>query len=263
MRGRRRARGCLELSARLATPGRHGTLYAGTSGFAYPDWSPRFYPSGLRSGDLLHYYAGVFRACELNNTFYQQPSETKVAAWLDATPATFRFTAKAQRGGSLRALLRTPDESIPWLTGPLARFGERLGSVLFRVPGDVKCDDERLRALLERWPLDLPISLEFQDSSWQRDETFAELARHDAVLVATELDEDERPPDLRLTGPFLYLRLRKTAYAPGEISAWADRLVPFLAAGHDAFVFFRHDATGVATEDALALQAAVASELDG
>ena len=34
-----------------------GRLRTGTSGFAYPAWSPRFYPAGLRSADLLRHYA--------------------------------------------------------------------------------------------------------------------------------------------------------------------------------------------------------------
>src|SRR5688572_25094638 len=72
-------------------PGSRGRLYVGTSGFAYPGWSPQFYPVGLRAAALLPFYARHFQACELNNTFYQQPSESKVAAWLAATPEDFRF----------------------------------------------------------------------------------------------------------------------------------------------------------------------------
>ena len=34
-----------------------GTLRVGTSGFAYPDWAPAFYPAGLRAEDLLRAYA--------------------------------------------------------------------------------------------------------------------------------------------------------------------------------------------------------------
>ncbi len=76
----------------------------GTSGFAYPGWVPRFYPAGSKAGDLLRRYAERLTAVELNNTFYQQPSAAKVAAWLAATPPAFRFSVKAQRGGSWRAM---------------------------------------------------------------------------------------------------------------------------------------------------------------
>jgi uncharacterized protein YecE (DUF72 family) len=181
-----------------------------------------------------------------------------------ATPPSFRFVVKAQRGSALRALLQEPVESIQWLTEPLGGFEDRLGAVLFRIPGeirrggpifggDVAASDERLRALLAAWPAGIPLVMEFQDASWHVDETFAALRNAGAILCTTELPEDDGPPTIRRTGDRLYLRLRREEYTPSEIAAWADRLIPFLAAGNDAYVFFRHDADGRATELALEL----------
>jgi uncharacterized protein YecE (DUF72 family) len=231
-----------------------GRLLVGTSGFSYKDWSPRFYPAALRAADLLPHYAARLPAVELNNTYYASPTPSKIAAWLAATPADFRFSVKAQRGGSFRALQVDPATSVAWLTGPYRAFGERLGTVLFRVPENARRDDARLAALLAAWPADLPLTMEFQDPSWHVDETFAALASVGAALCATELPDDEVPPTLRRTAPFLYLRLRRHDYTDAEIDAWADRLEPFLATGDDAFVFFRHDEVGRGPELALALQ---------
>jgi uncharacterized protein YecE (DUF72 family) len=228
-------------SSRLTTAGR---LLVGTSGFAYRDWAPRFYPAGTLERDLLRSYATRLPACELNNTFYRSPTEAAIDGWLAATPATFRFAVKAQRGGSLRALTVDPETSVPWLTAPLAHFGERLGTVLFRVPEEIERDDARLAALLVRWPAAIPLTLEFQHPSWHVDETFAAMATVGAVLCATDLDDLAEPPMIRRTGRFLYLRLRRTTYDEAALADWAARLEPFLAAGDDAFVFFRHDADG-------------------
>jgi uncharacterized protein YecE (DUF72 family) len=235
-----------------------GRLRVGTSGFAYPGWAPRFYPAGLPSARLLEHYATRLSAVELNNTFYRSPTPAAVAAWLAATPADFRFAIKAQRGGSYRALQVDPQASVPWLTGPYRAFGERLGTVLFRVPDGVTRNDERLTALLGAWPADLPLTMEFQDPSWHVDETFAALERIGAALCTTELPEDADPPTIRRTGRFLYLRLRRHDYTAAELTAWAARLEPFLAAGDDAYVFFRHDETGRGPELASGLEAAVA-----
>ena len=231
---------------------RGGRLLVGTSGFAYPDWSPAFYQPGTRARDLLHAYAARLEACELNSTYYRQPTPDRIQAWTGATPPTFRFAVKAQRGGSLRAFRSAPLATVAWLVEPLRAFGDRLGSVLFRVPSSEPRDDERLARLLDAWPAGIPVAFELQDPSWERDEVHALLSAAGAALCATDLD-DADPPTIRRTGPFLYIRLRRAAYSPVELAAWAARLVPFLEAGDDVFVFFRHDETGVSALRALEL----------
>jgi uncharacterized protein YecE (DUF72 family) len=234
-----------------------GRLRVGTSGFSYAGWAPRFYPADLSASKRLVSYASRLSTVELNNTFYRQPSPSAVAGWLAATPGEFRFSVKAQRGGSYRALQVDPAASVPWLTGPYRAFGERLGTVLFRVPEGVKRDDARLAGLLDSWPRDLRLTMEFQEPSWHVDETFEALGRVGAALCTTELPEDADPPTIRRTGSFLYLRLRRHDYDATELEAWADRLEPFLAAGDDAYVFFRHDDVGRGPELARALADAV------
>ena len=231
-----------------------GRLYVGTSGFAYPDWAPHFYPAGTRNDGLLAQYATRLSAVELNNTFYQHPRPERIAAWLDATPADFRFVVKAQRGGSMRAFGEAAEQTVGWLTTPYRLFGERLGSVLYRVPEQVRRDDDRLRTLLAAWPVDMPLTLEFQHASWHDDEVFELLRGHSATLCATDLD-DRDPPDLRLTGRFIYLRLRRMSYTSTEIAEWADRLAAFLADGIDCYVFLRHDESGESPLRAVDLRA--------
>ena len=170
----------------------------------------------------------------------------------------------------MRALWGAPDESIAWLTKPLPAFGDRLGAVLFRVDavvrrdgpwveGDTSLADARLAAFLAAWPRSIPLVMEFQDRSWHVDETFAALRAVGATLCATDLppegDEgataETEPPFIRKTGAFLYLRLRRHDYDEAALNAWAARIEPFIAAGDDAYVFFRHDPVGRAGELAI------------
>jgi uncharacterized protein YecE (DUF72 family) len=248
---RRRASGSRSIGLSVPRPGR---LLVGTSGFAYAAWSPRFYPAGLRGDDLLRHYATRLTACELNNTFYRQPSAASVARWLDATPPDFRFAVKAQRSGSLGAMAGDPEARLAWLTGPLRAFGDRLGTVLFRVPERVTADLGRLAAMLDAWPRELPLTVELQDPSWRLDEVHRLLAGAGAALCATDLPGVD-PPPLLVTGQFLYLRLRREDYSSAELGRWADRIEPFLGAGRDVFVFFRHDEVGRGGELALELRA--------
>lgn len=248
-----------------------GTLYAGTSGFSYRDWAPRFYPAGVRAAGLLGAYAERLPAVELNGTFHRRPSPEAIAGWVAATPPEFRFVVKAQRGAAVRALLQSPEEGVEWLTAPFGGFGERLGAVLWRVPapirrggpafgGDPAASDRQLAALLAAWPARIPLVVEFQEPSWHVDETFDLLRSAGATLCTTELPEDNEAPTIRRTGPVLYLRLRRLDYDEAELERWAERLVPFLEAGDDAYVFFRHDAVGRAAELALDFQATVAAK---
>jgi uncharacterized protein YecE (DUF72 family) len=221
-----------------------GRVLAGTSGFAYPGWAPRFYPPALRSRELLPHYASRLPACELNNTFYARPKAATIAGWIGAVPEGFRFVVKAQRGASVRALYGDAAESVGWLTEPLGGFGERLGAVLFRVGNEIPRDQGRLERLLAAWPTSIPLVLEAQHETWVRDETFAALRDAGGVWCTTDLDDQADVPDIRRTGDFLYLRLRRSAYLDAELDQWARRLVPFLDDGMDAYVLFRHDEDG-------------------
>ena len=276
-----------------------GRLLVGTSGFSYPDWAPRFYPEGTRAADRLAAYAGRLPAVELNATFRRRPTASAIRGWVRATPPDFRFAVKAQRGSAVRALFGDPAASVAWLTEPLPEFGERLGTVLFRVPAEIRRDgpwvngevavaDARLAALLAAWPRSIPLVVELQDRSWHVDETFAALRAAGAVLCITELppEGDEgatpepgagperpgnrrglvgappqpQPPVVRRTGSFLYLRLRRHDYTGDEVEAWAQRIEPFLAAGDDVYAFFRHDPVGRAGELALELKELLSTE---
>ena len=179
---------------------------------------PRFYPAGLPAKGFLGHYAERLPAVELNNTYYASPKADKVAAWVAATPSDFRFSVKAQRGGSFRSLAVDPGESVAWLTGPYRAFGERLGTVLFRVPENVRRDDAKLAGLLAAWPADLPLTMEFQDPSWHVDETFAALAGVGCRAVCD-----------------------RTARGRGAADPPADRLVPLSPAATERL---QRDGTG-------------------
>jgi uncharacterized protein YecE (DUF72 family) len=227
-----------------------GRVFAGTSGFAYPGWAPRFYPAGTPADALLATYATRLDACELSTTYYARPKPERIGVWAANVPASFRFIVKAQRGASVRALATDPSGGSARLTEHLERFGERLGGVLFRISEGTARRDDRLLALLTAWPRSVPLVVEAQDPAWHVDETFSALRDAGAVLCTTDRDEDEGLPDIRRTGPFLYLRLRRTEYDEAALDAWAARLVPFIEDGMDAYVMFRHDEHG-----ATALQA--------
>ena len=124
-----------------------------------------------------------------------------------------------------------------------------------------------MRELSKNPQREIPLVVDLQDHSWHVDETFAALRAAGATLCTTELppegdegasgadgqDAEREPPTIRRTGSFLYLRLRLHEYDAAGLDAWAARIQPFLAAGDDVYVFFRHDPVGHAGELALEL----------
>jgi uncharacterized protein YecE (DUF72 family) len=233
-------------------------LHVGTSGFSYPDWVPLVYPVGTPPSRFLSTYASRFDAVELNATFRRRPTPSAIAGWLRATPDDFRFAVKAQRGSAVRALLGSAEESVKWLTEPLPHFGLRLGAVLFRIPAEIRRDgpwcngdparaDAAFAAVLAAWPRTVPLVIELQDPSWHVDETFGAIAGAGATLCLTDRPGGDEPT-LRRTSSRLYLRLRREDYDAASLDAWAARLRPFLEAGDEAFVFFKHDPVGHAAE---------------
>ena len=85
----------------------------GVSGWQYPDFSARFYPEGLEKTKQLGYYAQHFPTVEVNNTFYQLPSENSIEKWRSQVPDDFVFAIKASRYITHMKNLLEPEETLP------------------------------------------------------------------------------------------------------------------------------------------------------
>ena len=170
----------------------------------------------------------------------------------DARP-TFRFAVKAQRGGSFRAMSRRPGRERRLADrSRIARSVSGSGPCCSasRAGGSTTAGSSRL---LAAWPRDIPLTMEFPDPAWHVDETFAALADAGAALCATELPDDEEPPTSggparSSTSACGATTTRRRSSRPGPA-----RIEPFLSAGDDAYVFFRHDEVGRGAELAPAL----------
>src|SRR5579864_3248749 len=112
-----------------------GKLYAGTSGWAYPQWKPDFYPAKLAAAKFLAYYSTRLNSVELNYTFRRFPTEKLLMGWIDATPPHFKFAVKAhQTITHIKRLRDTSSFTSDFLAAlePLREAG-RLGPVLFQL----------------------------------------------------------------------------------------------------------------------------------
>ena len=217
-------------------------LFAGTSGFSYPAWKGRFYPSTLASSKMLRYYAERLNGVELNGSFYRTPPETALQKWASQTPPGFRFCMKANRGLTYSADRFDRVGLARIFTQRIAMLGERLGPVLLQFPPVRHKNVALLDALLTA--LARPAAAEFRHESWFDEETYAAIRAHGGALVVTDEAKWPRAPLVNL-GSVAYFRLRR-GYTTRTFQPWIEQVRSAVATHDDVYVFFKHDSASPA-----------------
>jgi uncharacterized protein YecE (DUF72 family) len=236
-----------------------GTLYLGTSGFAYPEWKGVFYPEDLPAERMLEFYASRLPSVEINYTFRRHPAEKTLERWAAQTPETFRFTLKAHQRITHTRRLRDADESVSMFLDRARLLGERLGVILFQLPPTFHYDREALEGFLGYLPPVTRYAFEFRHPSWA--EARELLAEQGAAWVVAETDE--QTPETMSWEPFGYLRLRKEEYTDEELRVWADRIGSALGEGHDVYCYLKHEEKGAGPKFAERLGELMASSGSG
>ena len=190
-------------------------LLIGTSGYDYPEWKGVFYPEDLKRKDFLSYYATQFNALELNNTFYNMPTEERLMSFYERSEGKLSFSVKANR-------LLTHEIGTDWQVAakdfkealkPLNEK-ERLSAVLFQFPESFHyTKDNRiyLAKLIAEFE-GFPVMVEFRHKEWIRESVFAGLEKRKAGIVFCDMPQLKNLPDGTVMGtPFIgenaYIRL--------------------------------------------------------
>jgi len=214
-------------------------VLVGTSGWSYKEWKGSFYPAKMPAEDMLRFYAGLFPAVEVNNSFYRIPAERVLAGWAEQVPEQFRFVMKASRRITHNNRLNDEDGSLAYFLRAVNPLGARLGPTLFQLPPTLKQDLERLKQFLGKLPKRWPAALEFRHPSWFEEEVYQVLRNHGVALAAVDEDEAEGGGPLVPTTDWGYLRMRSTAYDKTALEGWATRIreQPW----REAYVFLKHE----------------------
>ena len=222
-------------------------LFAGTSGFAYPQWKPDFYPKNVPAKRFLEHYSQRLNSVEINYTFRRLPSASTLANWTQMTPPGFSFAVKAHERITHFLRLRNAEEFTTAFFQAVQPLHDaaRLGPVLFQLPPQLRCDLSLLGNFLSILPRALRFSFEFRHTSWLNDDVYRLLEKHNACLCLAESEKLEIPQVL--TADFVYFRLRKPVYTSDDRSAIAASVRDLLSKGSgkekDVYVFFKHDET--------------------
>jgi uncharacterized protein YecE (DUF72 family) len=236
-------------------------VHIGASGWVYPHWRGRFYPSGLPEPRWLDYYASHFASVEVNNSFYRLPPRETFAAWRAQTPAGFVFAVKANRYITHMKKLKEPAQTLPPLWEAVAGLGEKLGPLLFQLPPNWRPDFGRLKAFLEALPRDILAVFELRDARWHTAAVLDLLSDFNAAFCVFDLGGRQSPRTV--TADFAYVRLHGPEaaycgrYGRGTLLDWADWLNRQRTDA--AYVYFDNDQAAYAVQDAMELKALLGS----
>jgi uncharacterized protein YecE (DUF72 family) len=250
-------------------------LYVGTCGFSYRDWIGTFYPTGIKSLEMLPYYAERFAAVEIDSTYYAIPRPALFESMDRRTPASFRFTVKAP--GSVTHI--PPDaapagadmKSFRECVEPLVR-SKKLGAVLAQFPHSFRPGPAayaRLEELVAAWP-DLDLVAEFRHRSWQADRTLVRLRALGVGIC--NVDEPRfaslMHPGSEVTSHIGYVRFHGRnygkwwkqdrqpserydyLYSKEELGEWVGRIAAVEERARDTYVFFNNHRLGKAAANA-------------
>jgi len=236
------------------------TPWIGTSGFQYPEWRGTFYPEKFPTAKMLPYYAERFSTSEINYTFYRIPNSKTIEGWDTSTPEHFRFGLKAPQKVTHIAKLRDCAQLLDVFQGVVSGLGSKLGPVLFQLPPSFKKDATLLDQFLGGLPTGIRAAFEFRHSSWFDDEIFGQLQKHNTALCIAE-SSDLVTPSLATTD-FGYLRLRREDYEKADIIRWAKFIEAQKERWSHAFVYFKHEESGMGPQLAAQLVKELGLEAD-
>lgn len=238
--------------------------HVGTSGWQYASWRERFYPKGVAQHRWLSYYAERFACVEVNNTFYNLPSEDTFRAWRAAVPTDFRFVLKASRYLTHTRRLRDPEEPVRLFMERSRPLRRRTAAVLLQLPPRFRADVDRLNRTLRAFPRTMPVAVEFRDPSWYSDSVRELLAQQGAALCRTDRAGESPDPDWTDAG-WTYLRFHTgdgtpaPCYATATLETWADRVAAESRRAATAYAFFNNDENACAPADAATFAQACAA----
>ncbi|TFG09566.1 MAG: DUF72 domain-containing protein [Promethearchaeota archaeon] len=141
----------------------------GCAGWDYKDWIGPFYPKKLEPHEHLNFYAKYFNIVEINNTFYNLPSEEIVQNWYNRTPDDFRFVVKVWQNITHKLNEDDIDYYISEFFNTLEVLDDKLSCFLLQFPPWFHYSEKHLKQLeylLGEAPSDFNHVIELRDDSW-------------------------------------------------------------------------------------------------
>ena len=248
-----------QVRARVVGAARHSTeIWIGISGWRYPGWRGKFYPTGLVHRRELEFASGIFNSVEINGSFYSLQRPSSYQRWYSETPADFIFSVKGARFITHMKKLRDIETPLAnfFASGVLA-LRQKLGPIIWQLPPGLGWNEERLNNFFDLLPRNtreaaklgtnhddnlkarawtkidisrlLRYAIEVRHESFMMPEFFALLRKHNIAFVVADT-AGKWPYAEDLTADFIYIRLHGaeelyvSGYTDRALDRWPDRI---------------------------------------
>jgi len=235
-------------------------LKLGCSGWSYDEWVGPLYPDKMRK---FSYYNRLFRAAEIDSTFYSYPTPGMILGLARSSATDYTFTAKFPQlithEAQLEPSAQLNDDTNRFLElmRPLGR-ARKIGALLLQLPPSFAYERlGDLASFLEGLPSDFRYAVEFRHPSWLKEETWSLLRKHNVAY--TIVDEPLLPPDVQITADFAYVRWHGHGTAPWfnfrykdeQLQEWVPKINEIGRQTKETYGFFNNHFHGYAPENCL------------
>lgn len=205
-----------------------------------------FYPRGTK--DELVYYSSQFNSIELNSTFYRIFAPEQYVKWKEKTPDNFRFFPKIFQEISHYKQLNNISEVLDRYLFATSHLGEKLGTIFLQMNERFAPKNfDRLKAFIDLWPVDVPLTVELRHTDWYNDPAVStelyELL--ESKGIANTLVDTAGRRDLmhmRMTTPRPFIRYvganHESDYS--RLDDWVTRIETWIEQGMTELQFFVH-----------------------
>ena len=206
-----------------------------------------FYPRGTK--EELPYYSSQFNSIELNATFYRIFPNEQYVTWYDTVPDTFKFFPKVVQNVS--HLRRLNDMAYPALENFLmatAGFKDKLGTIFLQMhPNFGPKNWDRVVRLVDYWPKEFPLALEFRHTDWFNDvyvakELYKLLEEKNIANVLVDTAGRRDIMHMHLTNNEAFIRFVGTNHISDyhRLEDWVNKLWHWHKMGLENIHFFIH-----------------------
>lgn len=223
------------------------------------------------TGTHLQRYARTFNAVEINSCFYRPHRRATYERWAASVPEDFRFAVKLPKEITHVRRLAEVEPVLDRFIEETSGLGAKLGPILIQLPPKFEFSAELSENFLGelRTRFSGEVVWEPRHPTWFSGEVEKLFSEHRVSRVAADPARVPEAGEAGGASDVVYFRLHGSPriyyskYSAEFIEEIAKKIAVARKAGSAVWCIFDNTALGAATEDALALKAALSNRSEG